>query len=115
MRHAVGQVEEERPIPVAFDEGDSPFCVARGELCLIFTCDLRINDLVILEQREVRIPCLALGGFWRETRIIRMQRPHVIGVGQAQPFIEALSCGKELRLMTQMPLAGHAGGVTQLL
>ena len=40
-----------------------------------------------------------------------MERPHVVGVGKAEVFIEPMVDRQEPRMMAEVPLAGHAGGI----
>ncbi len=103
----MGEVEEERLVLVAFDERDGAFGVAGGELALIGGGDLGVDHPVIFYQRQVGVGVLVP----RFVDVGGMERPHVVRVGQAEVFIEAVAGGEELRVMAEVPFADGGGGV----
>ena len=40
-----------------------------------------------------------------------MVGPHVVGIGKPEPFVEAVTGGKEGRVVAEVPLPHHAGAV----
>jgi hypothetical protein len=44
-----------------------------------------------------------------------MKRAVVVGVRDAEPFVETATCGQKLRMMTEVPFAERRGGVALLL
>ena len=92
MRHHVGQVEEERAVLVSFDEIDASGREAGRERRLV---RVEFGDLLAVEQRERR--------HLRRQR--RMVFRVIVGVGQAEEFVEALARRRKLRDRPEVPLA----------
>jgi hypothetical protein len=55
------------------------------------------------------------GGILGQVRVVRVQRPHVVAVGQAEVLVEAMLQRQELGMETQVPLAEARGGIALLL
>ena len=66
---------------------------------------IELDHTVAFDQRQVRI----------EVLLLRMPRPHVVGVGQAKVFVESLAQGQERLFVSEMPLAKHRRRVAALL
>src|SRR5207244_6795956 len=60
------------------------------------------NDFLPFDERQWRI-IFSVGG---------MVRPHVVGVGEAEVFVETVPSREELRRIAQMPLAEDGRGVS---
>ena len=101
--HRVRQVEEERLILVPIDERDGAPGVEAGQAALVFIRDFRIDDFVSLDQRERRIVT------WRR---VRVEWPHVIGIRKAEVFVKPVVNRQEPGMMSEVPLAGDACGVS---
>ena len=75
----------------------SVYCV--GKLLLIFVAEPDLHGFVALDERQRRIRA----GF-----CLRVMRPHVVRVRQAEVFIEAMVRREKLRMAPEMPFARHA-------
>ena len=106
VRHRVREVEEEGPVLVLGDELHRALGIPRRQVRLLLRRDVGVNHLVALDERQGRIRALLR---------LRVMRPHVVGVRQAEVFVEAVPHREELRMMAEVPLARHAGRVTLLL
>ena len=103
--HVGGEIEKERTILVLLDELDGAFCVLAGEEGLIFAGQAGFEGGIVFVEREWRVgPGF---GFW-------VMRPHVVGVRDAEVFIEAVLGGQEVRVVSEMPFSGHSRGVSFL-
>jgi hypothetical protein len=106
VRHVVGEVEKEWTILMRINEFDGMFGVPGGELVLIFMRDTGDNDFVVFEHAEVGIiafPVFGINGW-----------PHIVGVGEAEVFIEAMAQRQKLRRIAQVPFAENGSGVAAL-
>ena len=103
VRHRVREVEEEGPILVAIDERHGALGVKAGQPGLVFGRDVGIDDLVPLDQGK--------GGIGAGLRL-GVGRPHVVGVGETEVFVEPMVDRQEPGMMAEVPLAGHAGGIS---
>jgi len=85
----VSEIEEEGAILVGVDEFDGMFGIPGGELVLIFVRDIGDNDFVVFEHAEVGIVAFTVFGIndW----------PHVVGVREAEVFVEAVAQWEKLR------------------
>ena len=104
MRHRVGEIQEERPIVLLHpvEKRAGALGVPGGEGRLILWGDIVVDDPLAIEQRQRRIaPRSRLG----------VVGPHVVGIGEPEPFVEAVTGGKERRVVAEMPLPHHAGAV----
>jgi len=101
--HRVRDVEKERPVTTFVDERYGVFGIPGGELCLFFAGDFGVNHGFVFDQREIGKP-FAGGG---------MKGPHIVGVGEPEVFIEAVSGGEELGQMAKVPFTVDGGIVTQ--
>ena len=88
---------------VSFDELDCTIGVESGELTLV---GHGLHDVCAIEKREWRVGAGFGGG---------MVRPHVIGVGQAEIFIEAMGGGQELGGVAEVPFAEDSGAITAVV
>ena len=95
------------------DEFDGVFGVPGRELVLVFVGDVGNDDFVAVEHAEVGIT-VALSISGREIHEIGVERPHVVGVGQAEVFVEAVVQREELRRIAEVPFAEDGGGVAAL-
>ncbi len=104
--HVVSEVEEERAVFVRVDEFDRVLGVPGGELVLIFVRDVGDDDFVVFEHAEVGIVTFTVFSIndW----------PHVVGIREAEVFIEAVPQGEELRGIAEMPFAEDGGGIATL-
>ena len=97
------KVDEEGLFPIPFDEGDGALGVLFGLKFLILGRNLRVDYLVSFDERKMRPALKALvHGQMKDARMIR---PHVIGVGESEKFIETMLEREELAMMPQMPFA----------
>ena len=97
VRERVGQIQEERPGPVAPDEADGLLGVSFGQRLLN---GRPLDDLFVAHQRHGEsLVSLAV---------------HVVAVGKPEVRVEAVPRGQELRLIAQVPLADAPGRVTPL-
>ena len=103
MRHRVRQIEKERLSLIAFDERDRPLRVDGREPRLIVGRDVGIDDVIPFDQRQWRVRA------WLRARVMR---PHVVGIGEPQIFIEPVVDRKVAFEMPQVPLASHTRGVS---
>ena len=67
------------------------FGVPGGQLVLIFVGDVWDGYFVVFEHAKIGIAALTFCVVGREIHIIWMQRPHVVGVGKAEVFVEAVA------------------------
>ena len=104
VRHGVGQVNQQRSVPVLFDELHRPLGIPRGQVPLVLRGDVRIDGLFFFNQRQ-RGEVLSGG----------MRRPHVVGIGQPEIVVEPVPRGKELGMVAEVPLAVDRRGVAALL
>ncbi len=103
MRHRVREVEEEGLILVAIDERDGALGVEAGQPALVFGRDFGIDDPGLPRSRERRIVARLR---------LRVGWPHVVGIGKAEVFVKPVVNRQEPGMMAEVPLAGHAGGVS---
>ena len=103
MNHAVRKVDEEGLFPIPFDEGDGALGVLFGQKFLILVRNLRVDYLVSFDERKMRPALQAL--VHGQVKDARMIRPHVIGVGESEKFIETMLEREKLAMMPQMPFA----------
>ena len=101
VRHRVGDVQEERLVLVRPDELHRPLGVLRGELRLVLGLHVRVGGRLVLDERQRRVALGPLG----------VVRPHVVGVRQAEVRVEPVAGRQEPRVVAEVPLAHHAGGV----
>ena len=99
MGHHVGQIDEERSGGVALDEGDRAGGAAGGELRLV---GIELDDFFTVVERERR--------HFRGER--RMVFGVVVGVGDAEPFVEAVAQRVKFEARAEVPFADAEGGVT---
>ena len=103
VRHGRGDIEEKRLGFVFGDEFHGTLRITRGQGRLIFSRHFRIQRGGIFHQRQRRItPRFS----------IRILRPHVVGIGQPQIFIESLLHRQQVRMVPQVPLPEHSRGIT---
>ena len=98
VRHRMRQVQEERRAGpgVPADELDAARCDLGGEASLVrVLLDKPLAIGIAFAQRQRRI---VLRTLW-------MPRPHVVGVGDAPPFVEAVLRRQERLPVAEMPLA----------
>src|SRR5690606_1142088 len=76
-----------------------------SELFLVLRSHGGIDDFLVFVQRKIG----------KGIRSFGMVRPHIIGVGNAIKFIEAVSRWQKLRLKAQMPFSIYCGSVSFLL
>src|SRR6185369_1187691 len=105
-RKVMRQIKEKWPVFVLLDELNRSLGVLGREFFLIGVGHVRIDRLLAFDQRQRRVTC-------RSTP--RMLGPHVVGIWQSKILIEAVPRRQKLRMMPEVPLAGHAGGVALLL
>ena len=111
--HRVGDVEEKRAVLLALDEIHGLLGVAGRQAGLDLTRDFRIDDFVPFDEREVRPALDSL--FHRQMADSRVIGPHVVGIREAEVFVETVLEGKELAAVAQMPLSEERRGVALLL
>ncbi len=114
MRHVVSEVQEEGLGLVLLDKLHRPLGVPGRELVLIFMRDLGDSDFIAFEHDEVRVTALSPLERIRQFHEVGVERPHIVRVRQAKVFVEPVPERKELRGITQMPLAEDRGGITAL-
>ena len=101
-RERMREVEEERLRFFPVYERHGALRVARGEESQIVGRERGVHDFVAIVEREIGIRArLRLG----------MARPHVVRVGEAEPFVESLPHREPLRLHAEVPFPDHAGRV----
>lgn len=84
---------------VFFNELHGAGGVLPGELALVFPEGIDPGFLFVQ-------------GKWRIVVFLgRMMWPHVIGIRQAEEFVEALACGQKLRLIAKVPFPYQPGGI----
>lgn len=110
--HGVRQVEEERLISAAIDEGGGFLGAESGEFGLIGGGNCGIDDGVIFDQRQVRPAFQSF--FHRQLSYFRMEGPHVVAVGQTEVLIEAVLERQEGEMVSEVPFAEAGGGVVFL-
>ena len=76
VHHRVRHVDEKWTLLVLLDERDGALGVLRGELLLVFAGNLRVDDFVPVDERQVRPPLEAL--LHRQVHHAGMVRPHVV-------------------------------------
>ena len=95
MRRGQGQQHEERAIAVGLGEGLGLFEEVAGEPGEV--------DLALVFGQAARV------------RLVELQRPHVVAVGQSVETVEALHRGRPVRrYMPQVPLADQRGRIVGL-
>ena len=113
MNHRMGHVEEKRIVPVLLNELHRAFRVLRREQFLILAGDLCVNDLVLVDQRQVRP---ALEPFLhRQVQHARMVWPHIVRVRQPKVIVEPVLHWQELFVVAKVPFAIDRGGIPLLL
>ena len=113
MRKIVGQVEEERTIPVVVDELDGFVRVAARQRPVI---DRSLDHVAIPHQRDVPVLRLRIVVSARVITVVaRHGHLHVVGKRQTVPVVEPLTRGQELRQVSQVPLADDPGGIAPRL
>ena len=113
MRQVVGEVEEERPIPVVVDELDGFLRVAARQRPVI---DRPLDHVAVPHQRYVPVLRLRIVVSARVIAVVaRHGHLHVVGERQTEPVVEPLTHGQELRQVSQVPLADDPGGVASRL
>lgn len=110
--HGVWQVEEERLIFAAIDEGGGFIGVEPGEFCLILGRDGWVDDGVVFDQWEVWPAFQSL--FHGQLPDFRVERPHIVAVGQSEVFVEAVLEWEEGGVVPEVPFAEAGGGVVFL-
>ena len=94
MRHGIGQIAEKRPFFVFFDKRNGPLGIPPGQGALV---RVKLQRVVAVEQRDI--------GMHR--------RDHVVGVGEAQVFVEAILQGEIVLFgCAQVPFAEGARSVS---
>ena len=94
MRHAVRQVEEERPVPIGLEESDRLIGISSRELSLV---RLLLDHLFAAKQGD--------GGTLGTGPPLVGGLPHVIRERNPEVVVEPLPRRQELRLIPQVPLA----------
>ena len=98
----MGEVEIEGLVLVATDEVDGLLGVELDHAALTLSVH-QLGDLLIPQEGDDRD--LGVGALLE----------HVIGVRDAQVVVETLPGGQEFRLVAQVPLADHLGGIAFFL
>lgn len=98
--HVMREVEKEGMGLVTFDELDCTIGIEAGELTLV---GHGFDDVCAIDKGKWRVGAGFGGG---------MVRPHVIGVGQAEIFIEAMGRWQELGGIAEVPFAEDSGAIT---
>ena len=108
VRHGVRHVEEERLVAVLFDEPDGPLGVPCRQVPLVLRRHLRVDDSVSVRvpfpERQIRKPSLPFGSAARQVHDLRVQRPHVVRVGQPEVLVEAVRRRPERLRVAEVPL-----------
>jgi hypothetical protein len=102
VTHRVRHIEEEGLVLVLLDEADGPLRVPGRQLRLV---GVDGDGPVALHQRQIGI---VLRGFG-------VLGPHVVRIGQAEVFVEAVVRRQELRQVAKVPFAITGGRVTERL
>ena len=108
MRH----IKEEWPLFVFLNERHCALGVLRGKLFLVLAGDFGVDDLVAVNERQMR-PALEPLLHW-QVQDSRMVRPHVVGVRQPKVIIKAMLHRQKFFVVTEVPLAVTGRGVTLL-
>src|SRR5680860_1704818 len=90
----VRHIEKERILFISMDKIHTVFRNLGGQLGLI---GQSIDDSFVLVEWQ-----------WSEIEnraLLRMQRPHIVGVGDAEPLVESVFGGKEIGVVAQVPFA----------
>ena len=108
MRH----VEEEWVVLVLLDERHGALGVLCGELFLFFAGHLCVDDVVLVDERQVRPAVEAL--LHRQVQHARMVRPHVVRIWQTEVVVEPVLHRKKLFVMAKVPFTVDRSGVVPL-
>ena len=109
-----GTYRKKRLVRVPVDEVHGVFGVPGGQRLLLFRRDLGIDHAIALDQRQRWKPGFLVGGIRRQLDVLRMQRPHVVRIRQAEVLVEPVLQRQELRVVAQVPLAEAGGGIAFL-
>ena len=112
MHHRVRHVNKKRALLVLFDERYGALGVLRGELFLILAGNFGVNDLILLDERQVRPTFEAL--FHRQMQHAGMVRPHVVRVRQAEVVVKPVLHRQELFVVAEVPFTVDGCGVVLL-
>jgi len=103
MRHRMCQIKEERFVLVLLDEID--------RTCCIIGCKLRL--VRVISGYRIAIVCRQIRKM-EYLALLRMEWPHVVGIGQSVILIETVLQRQELLLTSQMPLSEYRCAVSFL-
>jgi hypothetical protein len=98
----VRQVQKERLLFVVLDEPDGALREQRGELGLV---GIQLGHRVAFDQRQ----------FGKEVLPLRVSRPHVVRVRQAEVFVEPVPERQERLFVPEMPFAEDRRCIPALL
>ena len=116
MRHAVGQIQEERAVLVPVDEFHRPLRIPRRQQVKILDGHLLAEFFLPVVNREIRVSALFVSkGRGHVLDQIRLSRPVVVRERESEEFIEPVPQRHEFGRVTQVPLAEQAGGIALLL
>ena len=101
VRHRVGEVDEEGALAVRLDEGHGAPAVLAGQLRLVGVH--REHGVARVERQR------------RELHPLRVARPHVVRVGEAEVVVEAVARREKRRQVPEVPLAVDRGRVAAAL
>ena len=88
MNHRLRHIEEKGAVFVPLDEIDRMFGVPGGEHRLIFTGNFGVDHLVAFDQGQIGIAAFTADRIGWKFGIRRVQRPHVVRIGEPKIFIE---------------------------
>lgn len=97
------QIEEERFVLVLLDESYRPFGVVGGKPALVGVVACHFVPVKSGKVGEVE-----------HFALLRMEGPHVIGVGKSVIFVKTVLQGKELWMVSQVPFAEDGGAIAFL-
>ena len=112
VRHGVGEIEEEGPVPISVDEVDGPLRVPHREPILIRQLVHRLDRFIPLDQRQRRISAQAS---LRHRDPVEIDGPHVVRVRQPEVLVETVLQGQKLREVAEMPLPDRRRGIAERL
>lgn len=117
VRHAMGKIDEEGLVVMAVDEIDRLFGVPGGELGLVLGGDFfddrgRALGIAFPKGKGWVAAFVALG-LRRKTDDIGVERPHIVGIGKAKEFVEAVVRGAIFREDAEVPFPENGGGVSE--